>query len=146
VNRRLTLLAVSALTAVGAWFGWLRPVDAGPETELPPPRHETSDVGLRPMLLAGIGMLAALAAVLGLAALIFPRSMREQTVNLPQAQFPAPLLQPDPAADMEVLRARQLRELETAHWIDRDRRVVHIPITQAMRDVAARGIPDWPTK
>jgi len=146
MNRRLALLAMSAASAVGAWFAWLRPVDAGPEGHLPPARHETRDVGFRPMLLAGILMLVALASMLGLAALIYPHSMREQTVSLPQAQFPVPQLQPNPAADMAVLRARQLHDLETAHWIDRDRRIVHIPIAQAMKDVAERGIPDWPTK
>ena len=48
------------------------------------------------------------------------------TVSLPQAPFPAPQRQPNPPADMAMLRARQVQELESAHWIDRDRRVVHL--------------------
>jgi hypothetical protein len=143
--RRLALLAAAALAGL-AGSAWLRPIDAGPEGELPPARHEARDVGFRPMLLAGIAMLAALLGVAALAALLFPDSRREGLVNLPRAQFPAPQLQPNPAADMEAFRKRQLGQLNSAYWIDRDARRVHLPITQAMRDVAQRGIPDWPAR
>ena len=143
--RRLVLL-ISAAAAGLAGLAWLRPVDAGPEGPLPPARHEQRDVRFKPMLIAGILMLLALLAVAGLAAWLFPDSKQDRVVDLPQAQFPTPQLQPSPATDLAVFRKRQLQRLNSAYWIDREARRVHIPIAQAMRDVAQRGIPDWPAK
>jgi len=145
VLRRLALLAAAAMATV-AGFAWLRHADAGPEAELSTARHERRDVGFRPMLFAGIGMLVALLSILGLAAWLYPSSTANRTVSLPQAPFPVPQLQPSPPADLAVFRKRQLERLNSAYWIDRDARRVHLPIAQAMRDVAQRGIPDWPAQ
>jgi hypothetical protein len=98
------------------------------------------------MLIAGFCMLLALAAVCGLAAALFPDARPDRVMELPRAPFPAPQLQPNPAADLAAFRKRQLEQLNSAYWIDHDARRVHLPIDQAMRDVAARGIPDWPAR
>lgn len=56
----------------------------------------------------------------------------------------APRLQIDPAADLAAYRAAEERRLAGYGWVDKQRRIVRIPIDEAMRDVAAAGITDWP--
>ncbi len=151
-----------------AWLGWAvvaaaaggglarllpRPAANGPgdlpgnvpEDELPPARHEETDVGFYPLLIAGVLMLFALGGVLGLSAWLYPGSRTDKVFVPPRnTEFPAPRLQTDTGADMERFRAQQMQQLNGAYWLDRERGRVHMPIGDAMRDVAARGIPDWP--
>ena len=125
----------------------------GPEQEheheqdnLPPARHEGADVGFRVMLVAGVLMLLAVGGTLGFAAWLYPGAQTDKLLApATNATFPAPRLQPDVAADMAQFRAEQLQQLNGTYWLDRDRNRVHMPIGDAMRDVAAHGIPDWPT-
>ena len=57
---------------------------------------------------------------------------------------PGPQLQLDPPADLATLKANEDTRLESYGWVDRDKGIAHIPLTQAMKDVATRGIPDFP--
>jgi hypothetical protein len=57
---------------------------------------------------------------------------------------PAPRLQVDPEEDLARLRAAAEARLESYGWVDRQKGVVHIPIEQAMRQVAAKGIDGFP--
>jgi hypothetical protein len=45
---------------------------------------------------------------------------------------------------MRVMRAEQSAALKQARWIDKDAKVVQMPIERAMQLVAERGFPDWP--
>jgi hypothetical protein len=56
---------------------------------------------------------------------------------------PAPVLQLDPPAELKDFRAKEKTRIESYGWIDRSRGIAHIPIDEAMKDVAARGIPDF---
>ncbi len=138
------LLPPLLLAALAAGLTRLLPARPHAEGPLPPAAHETSDVGFRPMLIAGIAMLGGLAAVMGVAFWLYPGSVHERQVPLPLPGFPAPQLQTDPAADMAAFQARQRRQLDTAYWTLRGARQLHLPISQAMQDVARRGIADWP--
>lgn len=111
---------------------------------LVPARHETGDVTLRlaTALLSLAGVLLLL--LIGLAALMFPREMKDQRFTEPFPNWPAPRLQSDPAADMRQFHTEEMRELNSAGWRDRAANTVHIPIDQAMRLMAAEGIPGWP--
>jgi hypothetical protein len=64
--------------------------------------------------------------------------------DAPRLLTAQPRLQIDPAADLAALRAAQQRILAGYGWVDRGRGVARIPIGQAMRDIAADGIADWP--
>ncbi len=116
------------------------------EHVLPPPRHETQDISPRLLLpLAGcmIGMvLFAWAATWW----EYPGALSTENVKDPASSFPEPRLQARPSADMAAFKARETAELNSYGWVDRQHGVVHVPIEQAMRNLAEHGIPGWPAE
>jgi hypothetical protein len=54
---------------------------------------------------------------------------------------PAPRLQSNPVLDLRAFREQEDRILGTYGWVDEERQVVRIPIEEAMRLLALRGIP-----
>ena len=60
--------------------------------------------------------------------------------------YPEPRLQPDPAADMRAFYAEEMRRLTSAGWTDASHRAAHVPIEQAMSDVARDGTAGWPAE
>jgi hypothetical protein len=115
-----------------------------PARALPPVLQETRDVTLGQMLALLALIAAVLALTLGAVWWMFPTAVRDARFTRPFPDFPAPQLQPRPPLDMQDLRAAQLRALDSAGWVDRDAGRVHIPVDQAMRDIAAQGIAGWP--
>jgi hypothetical protein len=57
---------------------------------------------------------------------------------------PSPRLQLDAPADLAALDTRETSQLASYGWVDREKGIAHIPLAQAMQDIAARGIPDFP--
>ncbi len=112
---------------------------------LPPVLREKKDIGPRFMLvlLGFIGV--CLVLMLGLAYLLFPLQLRDQRFAGPFPDFPAPVLQPSPPVDMQAFYTQEMQRLNSVGWLDKAAGKVHIPIQQAMQDVAASGIRDWPT-
>jgi hypothetical protein len=62
----------------------------------------------------------------------------------PVKRFPAPVIQPNPVADMNKFRESEEMELNSAGWIDQKAGIAHIPIERAIELVAARGLPVRP--
>lgn len=115
------------------------------ESDLPPARHEPADIDVR---LVWIGVPAVLCGVLLLSWVVlrlYPSSTAEPMLSLPLPHFPAPELQFNPASDMNRLRAAQLRQLTSTGPVDGEPQLEHIPIDDAMHQIAAEGIADWPT-
>ena len=56
-------------------------------------------------------------------------------------QPPLPRLEIDPPTDLARYREEQRKDLDSFGWVDRPAGVVHIPIDEAMRIVAERGLP-----
>jgi hypothetical protein len=54
---------------------------------------------------------------------------------------PEPRLQTNPGEDLKALRAEEDRRLGTYGWIDREQRVLRLPIERAMDQVIRRGVP-----
>jgi hypothetical protein len=54
-------------------------------------------------------------------------------------------LQTAPKSDVERLRAREDRRLNSFGWVDRDKQIARIPIEDAMKLLAKRGMNGWPT-
>jgi hypothetical protein len=112
---------------------------------LSPARHEPKDVG-GAFIWIGAALIAALVVALAwVVTVIFPESPSDRFLRLPLPQYPAPRLQVSTRADMEKVYAEEMRRLDSVGWVDRASGKVHIPISAAMRVVASRGIPDWPS-
>lgn len=56
-------------------------------------------------------------------------------------QPPLPRLQTQPAQELARYREEQQKALESYGWVNRSAGIVHIPIEEAMRLVAVRGLP-----
>ena len=59
-------------------------------------------------------------------------------------QPPAPVLQPVPSLELGEYRRQQRKLLGEYQWIDKQQQIVRIPIDQATRLLAERGLPKVP--
>lgn len=57
---------------------------------------------------------------------------------------PSPTLQIDPQQDLDKFRIDEETRLNSYGWVDRGKGIVHIPVAQAMKSVAADGIDGFP--
>jgi hypothetical protein len=118
----------------------------GRDAHIPVARHESSDIG-EGFIWGAVAISGALLLACGLITLWFYPSARvERSLHLPLAHYPEPRLQPDPTADMRAFYADEMRRLTSAGWTDASHRAAHIPIEQAMSDVAREGTAGWPAE
>jgi hypothetical protein len=61
--------------------------------------------------------------------------------NAPRELPPEPRLQLSPPTDLAAMREEENEALHSYGWVDRESRVVRIPIERAMELVAKRGLP-----
>jgi hypothetical protein len=114
--------------------------------------HETSDVRIRPLaiFLAWLmGIIVAAACVCAWLFSLLERGAEQRDPAPPPLADSAertrgPLLQVSPRQDLEVLRAREERQLHATEWVDKDRRIARIPIDRAIAVTVERGLPKWP--
>jgi hypothetical protein len=97
---------------------------------------------------SAIAIVMAMLLVLGIVAVIalrfgFQTAAFDVDRSLKVA-MPEPALQTDARQDLARLRAREERLLNTYYWVDRNKGIVHIPIAEAMKRVAAKGIDGFP--
>lgn len=59
-------------------------------------------------------------------------------------QPPAPQLQVNASQDLANFLASEDRKLDTYYWVDKQKRIVHIPIGEAMKKLAEQGIDGFP--
>jgi hypothetical protein len=112
---------------------------------LPAARHEPKDVG-GTLITGGTGLVLGSVVILALLVLwLFPNAMTSRTLHLPLSQYPNPQLQTNPSEDLVAFHGEEMRWLNSAGWIDKAHGIAHIPIADAMREVAKEGIPNWPT-
>jgi hypothetical protein len=115
-----------------------------PEPILPPARYEGADATARAALIAFPAILAGLLLSVLLVWWIYPGTTVDRRLPSPIPRYPSPRLQSDPAAAMRKFREAELTRLNSFGWDDRAKGLGHIPIDDAMRRIAASGIPDWP--
>jgi hypothetical protein len=107
------------------------------------PRFERRDIKPRPILQMGIGI-ALLTAIAALAMFGLFRVLKGGPPEHAQAappQPPEPRLQKNERSDLARLVAAQRARLTSYGWVDRSAGIVHIPIDEALRLVAQRGLP-----
>jgi hypothetical protein len=106
-------------------------------------RHEPTDIGEAFIW----GVAALVLGVLILCALLvlwlYPESRLDRTMHLPLPLYPAPRLQVNPASDLQRFYSEEMLRLDSK-GVDKPQGVGHIPIADAMREIAQEGIPEWP--
>jgi hypothetical protein len=111
--------------------------------------HEPQDLRIKLVVLFGVALTATLIGSHFLLRAVFsdyaawvdrhdrPRPPLRAARVLP----PEPRLQENPGEDLERLRREETRRLETYGWIDRDKKVLRMPIERAIDQVLRRGVP-----
>jgi hypothetical protein len=148
------LLAVAVFSGLFVWRFLIprgpapvrRPIPpgaAGHEDADPGVAYEPTDWPLGPIGLIFLGTLALL--VISCVVLIAAyRSALPDVDREVRIAPPGPRLQTNPEADLARFRAEEARRLNTYYWIDKQKGIVHIPIEQAMQNLASAGIPGFP--
>lgn len=116
------------------------------ELQMPPAARERRDVTFRFAALVFGGLVLALLASAGVALWMYPRTASDHRLQRPVPSFPAPRLQVHPQQDLARFPRQEHERLDHFGWVDRAHGIAHIPIDDAMRQVAHDGIPDWPTR
>lgn len=106
-------------------------------------RFEVSDMRVRPIAVLAVGVLLYVALTPFILTRLYQPALSDVSRTL-DIQPPAPELQLNTAADLQKFREQKEQQLNSYGWVDRSKDIAHIPIAQAMHDVAARGIPDFP--
>lgn len=104
---------------------------------------EPSDWPVGTVALVLLGVLAFLIIAPLVLMVGFPDALSDVGRKL-TVEPPPPRLQIYPAADLARFRADEENKLNTYYWIDKQKGIVHIPISQAMKEVAQKGIPGFP--
>ena len=121
-----------------------------PQGEPGRPGHETIDLNLRGIMIAGAVLAALCAGTLALAARMMgdyradeksDEAKRPPLLGDTRGVFPEPRLQQDPAADLRAMRRSDEKAMNSYGWVDRKAGIVRIPIERAMEIVARKGLP-----
>lgn len=115
------------------------------EPAVPPARYEHTDVTFRFLLSGAFLVLGTILLCTFGVMWLYPSAVQDRRIPTPLPVYPAPQLQADPAKDLQHFTAEELARLNSVGWVDKGHGIVHIPIDDAMRRVAAQGIPAWPS-
>jgi len=109
------------------------------------PGFEESDVNVFAVGKFAIGLVLVTILAMGMIVFVFNilKSMEggEAKSIDPTKVFPEPRLQKTPIPDLKGVRAAEEQTLSTYGWVDQQKGVVRIPITQAMDLVVKKGLP-----
>jgi hypothetical protein len=112
--------------------------------------HETSDVHVRPLAWLGVGLAAliliSMLAVKGIFEFLDWQQARNDVVPPPMMiqrpqQPPEPRLQTTPVPNRKLIVEQENKLLTTYGWVDSKSGVARIPVDQAMKLLAERGLP-----
>lgn len=105
---------------------------------------ETRDVQPQALLLFGAGLLAFLAVAAIVLKLLFNTMPYWPLTDAGTTGSEAdPALQRSPATDLIAFRKQEDQELRKLAWIDRNAGIARIPMGDAMKLIAAQGLPEW---
>jgi len=117
----------------------------------PETRFEPRDINVVAVLFVGLGLLLVLwIVVVGLYPLFaYFEHQRAETPRMPASARahplpPEPRIQADPHRDWQDMLAYENYQLNGYHWINKAQGIVSMPIEEAMKIIAARGIPPQP--
>jgi hypothetical protein len=112
---------------------------------------ERTDVDAGSLLKAGFYVVAITTAVIFFLAWLYGLFVAQEAARQPPPPVmrpdaaalapPPPLLQTAPAQDLAAFRAQEDIILGSYGWVDKEAKLVRIPIEEAMRIVAEKGLP-----
>ena len=113
--------------------------------------RETSDVNVSAIVVFVVVLVVTTVVVFGAVFAVY-RYFGEQAARTGPAEYPLattamrrlppePRLQTDPRDDLANLRRSEDEVLQSYGWIDRSAGIVRIPVEQAMKLTAERGLP-----
>jgi len=112
--------------------------------------YEKQDVGFRFAMLFIVGIIVFTVLTMVVLFFVYPflapqsaRARRETAAEVQKRLPPGPVLQANPAVDMQRFREQEQRKVSTYGWVDERRGIVRIPVERAMEMVAQRGLPQW---
>ncbi len=111
--------------------------------------YEKQDVGFRFAMVFISALLLAVVVVLVFLVWFYrvivpPRQPSTPTPAVQQRPLPpAPVLQVNPAVDMQKFRQREEQKASSYGWVDEKGGIAHVPIQRAMEIVVQRGLPQW---
>jgi hypothetical protein len=102
------------------------------------PEHEPAEFAAGRVAFIGGGLLVSLVVMSAiiLAVVHQPRSAQRNAFVAGGGDVTAPRLQATPINDYARYLAEKRAQLESSGWVDRGHRIAHIPIEQAMDDMA----------
>jgi hypothetical protein len=110
--------------------------------------YEVQDASVREVIWTGVGVALGVVIVCivvwGLFNALKVQTAAEHTFNPmqePRQYPPEPRLQEHPAVELRNLRKHEDDILNTYGWVDKNAGTVHIPIYEAINQVAQRGLP-----
>lgn len=104
-----------------------------------PTDFERSDVPPGLLLALAFGFVLTVAVVMASLAGAFPHALRDADKGPVGTLPPAPRLQAAPRRDLVAYETAERRRLATYGWSDLAQGRIHVPVEQAMREVAAQG-------
>jgi hypothetical protein len=123
---------------------------SGPGHGRPEVRYEQADVRPVAIVRFAIGLVVVIVvasvALRGLFGLFAKQQQRHDPPSPPLARPsgdlpPVPRLQVTPLQDLEQVRTQEEKELTSYGWVDPRMGIAHIPIDEAIRILAQRGLP-----
>jgi hypothetical protein len=118
-------------------------------------RYEKEDINERSTFWFGLIILIVMVAAALLTKPLYDLLAERETAAQPAAAYvaesdpralepPSPRLQVHPETDLAAFRAQEEATLTTYAWVDKENGIVRIPVQEAMRIVAERGLPVFP--
>jgi hypothetical protein len=112
--------------------------------------HEPTEIGVRAILIFGAALVVISAGAMILLAGLMRSFATEEKAGGTTAEeisadrpgdFPAPRLQHHTTEDMKEYRAREDASLKSYGWVDRKAGIAQIPMDEAMKLLAEKGLP-----
>jgi hypothetical protein len=110
-----------------------------------PNDFERSDADPRLISALALGVAVFLLSVPFLILVGYPDAGRLGGIPDNSPPPPGPRLQVAPQADLDRLRASESNRLTTFGWVDRNKQIARMPIEQAIKLLAERGLAGWPS-
>jgi hypothetical protein len=112
--------------------------------------REVRDVNVRGILYLAVAVVVMAAAIHLLLWWLFgvyerqaaSQDPKQSPLFDPEQQPPEPRLQNTPTRDYARFRQQQEEQLNSYGWVDRQKEVVHIPVSRAMELLLDRGLPE----